>query len=144
MSDTKEKLTSIHPVAYPVKPEKPHVSGADVSLRMGIIAALSGGIALLARRIVYPELRKIKPDNLPESVPVVVGLSAVAATAALAYKEKGQISRRHLLYSAAAGLGAGIGAMFGSPPVSVNKPITGNEPDGGMGEGQSSESLEHN
>ena len=122
MPDKNEKLTSIHPVAYPVKPEKPHVSGADVSLRMSLIAAVSGGIALLVRRIAYPELRKVQPENLPMSVPAAIGFSAVAATAALALKEKEKISRRHLLYSAAAGLGAGIGAMFGSPPEASPQP----------------------
>jgi len=119
-SAEREKRTTEHPVAYTVKKEKPYISGADIGFRMGLIAAVSAGIAMLVRRTVSPETLKLKPDNLSDMIPTAVGFSAAVATAALALREKEQISRRHFLYYfTATGLGAGIGVKLGATSLNL-------------------------
>jgi hypothetical protein len=115
--EEREKRTTEHPVAYSLKPDKPPQKyQMDVSRRVTLIAAISGAMAALVKRTLYPTLIKWQPKQLPVTFPKDFGFFvAGSATTSLALmaRQKSCTTRRSFLYSMSAGLGAAIGAKLG-------------------------------
>lgn len=112
----REKRTTDHPVAYTVKPGERKDGGLDVGKRMGVLAAISAGVALLVRRTIYPTLLQVQPKDLPVTLPSDFGFFVAGAgvtSLTLGARKKQYTTRRCFFYSMAAGMGAAIGAKLG-------------------------------
>jgi hypothetical protein len=113
-STERDNRTTVHPVAYTVKKEEPRENSLDVAKRMSLIAVISGGVAMLIRRTLYPKLLDLQPKNLPVALPSDFGFFAAGwgVTTATIVARKNSITRRSFFYPLAAGLGAVIGAKM--------------------------------
>ena len=111
--DAREKPTTVFPVAYNVTQEEPGDTTLEVVGRTAFLGAISAGIAMLVKRVLYPKLLEMQPDDLPVALPVESGFfaagSGITALALLA-KSKKVTTRRSFFYTFAAGIGAVAGS----------------------------------